>query len=255
MPPRPRPGAKAVVLADGTIRGFLGGGCVAGALQRTAAAALGSGDPRLIRIKPKDRVVEQLDVDGTELHKSACPSGGTVDIFVEPMRPAPRLVVCGAAPVAVALADLGRRLGYRVLACALPGDLEAFAADVQRHDGFDLTGLGIAPRDFIVVATQGRRDREALAAALATEAGYVGFVGSRRKVTALRIQLADHGIADDRLARLHGPAGIAIQAIEPAEIALSILAEVVAERRRGIKAEGRADAVPESSDGRAAGRG
>jgi xanthine dehydrogenase accessory factor len=228
-------GAKAVVLADGTIRGFLGGGCVEGAVRRASAAVLEAGRPRLIRVKPKDQVLEKLDVDGTELHKSACPSGGTVDLFVEPMRPAPRLVVCGASPVAVALADLGRRLGYRVLACALPADLKGFADAVERHEGFDLSGLRLAESDFIVVATQGRRDREALASALGTEAGYVAFVGSRRKIAALRAQLEEQGHSRDRLARLHGPAGLAIQAIEPAEIALSILAEIVAVRRQGVK--------------------
>ena len=86
-------GAKAVVLADGTIKGFLGGGCVQRAIRRASEAVLREGEPRLIRVKPKDDVAVSVDVDGTELHRSACPSGGTVDMFIEPLRRAPRIVV------------------------------------------------------------------------------------------------------------------------------------------------------------------
>ena len=99
-------GAKAVVTADGALHGFVGGGCVQAAVQRAAQEAMAQGQPRLIRVKPKDEVVERVDSDGVELHKSSCPSGGTVEIFLEPMRQDMRLVVCGASPVA---AVLGRR--------------------------------------------------------------------------------------------------------------------------------------------------
>lgn len=231
-------GAKAVVQPDGAIKGFLGGGCVQGAVRRSALAVLAEGKPRLIRVKPTDEVVTQTDLDGTELHKSGCPSGGTVDIFIEPMRPAPRLVVCGATPVAIAIADLGSRMGYRIAAAALADDLDAFAEAEETVAGFDLTEFGIAEADFVVVATQGKRDREALAAALDSPAAYVAFVGSRRKAETLRAQLRALGMADDRIARLSAPAGLDIHAIEPAEIALSILGEIVAVRRSGVKEAG-----------------
>lgn len=230
-------GAKAVVLQDGAIKGFMGGSCVQRSIRETAAAVLREGKPKLIRVKPKDEVVSPVDVDGTELHKSSCPSGGTVDIFVEPMRPTPRLVICGASPVAVAVADLGRRMGYRIVAAALEDDLGAFDPEDQRIAGFDLGPVGIDAADYVVVATQGKRDREALAAALSSAAGYVAFVGSRRKAETLRVQLAEQGIALERIARLKAPAGLDIHAIEPEEIALSILAEIVARRRATVKAE------------------
>jgi xanthine dehydrogenase accessory factor len=224
-------GAKAVVLPDGAIKGFMGGSCVQRSIRETAAEVLREGKPRLIRVKPKDEVVSAVDVDGTELHKSSCPSGGTVDIFVEPMRPSPRLVVCGASPVAVAVADLGRRLGYRIVAAALADDLAAFAPEDQKIAGFGLAEIGLAADDYVVVATQGKRDREALAAALITEARYVAFVGSRRKAEVLKTQIAEQGIAAEKIARLKAPAGLDIHGIEPEEIALSILAEIVARRR------------------------
>ncbi len=128
---------KAVVLKGRGDQGFHGR-CLRAALDReTAAAVLQEGKPRLIRVKPKDEVVSAVDVDGTELHKSSCPSGGTVDIFVEPMRPAPRLVVCGASPVGIAVADLGRRLGYRIVAAALADDLAASRMRTRRSPDSD----------------------------------------------------------------------------------------------------------------------
>ncbi len=107
----------------------------------------------------------------------------------------------------------------------------------QKIAGFDLAGVGIEAGDYVVVATQGKRDREALAAALSTEARYVAFVGSRRKAETLRTQVATQGIAADKIARLKAPAGLDIHGIEPEEIALSILAEIVARRRAAVKDE------------------
>ncbi len=228
-------GAKAVVLKDGTVRGFLGGGCVQAAIRKTVAAVLAEGRPRLIRVKPQDQVTASVDVDGTELHRSACPSGGTVDLFVEPLRRAPRLIVCGASPVAIALADLGRRLGYRIAVAALADDQSLFGEADERVSGFDLSPLAVIADDWIAVATQGKRDREALAAALASAAKYVAFVGSRRKARVLSSKIREQGaLGEDQIARLKAPAGLDIHAIEPAEIALSIMAEIIARRRAAI---------------------
>jgi len=229
-------GAKAIVLADGSIRGFLGGGCVQGALRRSAAAVLRDGKPRLIRVKPKDAVAGSIDADGTELHRSYCPSGGTVDLFLEPMRPAPRIILCGASPVALALADLAPRLGYRLALVALPEDHAQFPTIESRVAGFDLTPLAVTPEDWLVVATQGKRDRDALAAALASDAAYVAFVGSRRKAETLLAELRAKATTPlDRLARLKAPAGLDLHGIEPAEIALSILAEITERRRSALR--------------------
>jgi xanthine dehydrogenase accessory factor len=231
-------GAKAVVLKDGTIRGLLGGGCVQTAIRKSAAAVMAEGRPRLIRVKPQDQVTASVDIDGTELHRSACPSGGTVDLFVEPFRRAPRLIVCGASPVAIALADLGRRLGYRIAVAVLADDQSLFGDADERVNGFELSPLAIIAEDWIAVATQGKRDREALSAALASAADYVAFVGSRRKAQVLSRQIREQGtLAEDRIARLKAPAGLDIHAIEPAEIALSIMAEIIARRRAAVCAQ------------------
>ena len=224
-------GAKAVVTSEGVLHGFVGGSCVQGAATRTALAAMQAGQPRLIRVRPKE---EGGAADGLELHDSHCPSGGTVDLFLEPMLQRTRIVICGASPVAATLARLARSMGYETIVAAPSADQAKIADADRRIEGFDLFAITLRPQDAVVVATQGRRDREALNAALRSPAGYVGMVGSRAKLRKLLEQLSD--VPEDLRRRLHGPAGIDIGAIDPEEIALSILSEIVEERRRRQRA-------------------
>ena len=240
-------GAKAVVAADGTLHGFVGGGCVQGAVRRVAAEVLRTGLARLIRVKPKEDVVERLDADGVELHKSGCPSGGTVDLFIEPMRLAPRLIVCGASPVAVALVGLGARMGYRIDAAAASEDHERLAEADKLITGFDLAELAVRESDYVVVATQGKGDHAALKASISSPAAYVALVGSRKKAQALRNRLREDGVPDDRIARLRAPAGLDIAAIDPGEIALSILGEIVQVRRGAVRDEHRLTVTPDDA--------
>jgi xanthine dehydrogenase accessory factor len=227
-------GAKAVVTADGALHGFVGGGCVQGAVTRTALAVMGAGAPRLIRVRPKEDE-EAGDALGLELHDSHCPSGGTVDLFLEPMLQRTRIVICGGSPVAATLARLARSMGYETVAAAPGADQAKIAEADRRIEGFDLTAVTLRPQDAVVVATQGRRDREALKAALLSPADYVGMVGSRAKIGKLMAQLAED-VPEAMRRRLRGPAGIDIGAIDPEEIALSILGEIVQDRRRAQRA-------------------
>lgn len=230
-------GGKALVTSGGEIFGFVGGGCVTGAVKRVAAEVLASGAPRLIRVKPKEDVVEQLDADGVELHKSSCPSGGTVELFIEPMLMAPRCIVCGASPVAASLVALAKAMGYRTVVAALEEDHPRLPGADSYIAGFDLDAARPVPGDAIVVSTQGKRDREALHAALSTDAAYVSFVGSRRKAATLIGALRDKGVTEQQIGRLKAPAGLDIGAIEPEEIALSIMGEIVNRRRRAVRGE------------------
>lgn len=224
-------GAKAVVRADGTVVGWVGGGCTLGAVRKAAAQVLSDGRARLIRVYPKERLADGPAEAGVEVHKSACPSGGTVEVFVEPILPRPALIVAGASPVARALAELGRRAGFAVTVAALAEDQPRFVEADARVDGFDLSGVSGLRTGYVVVATQGKRDREALGAALSCGAPYVAFVGSRRKAAALRAALRHAGVPAERVNALHAPAGLDIGAATPEEIALSILAEIVRDRR------------------------
>jgi xanthine dehydrogenase accessory factor len=230
-------GAKAVILPDGTISaGWIGGGCARAAVLKAAREALADGQPRLISVQPPDALQEQGipaggERAGVRFARNMCPSQGTMDVFVEPVLPHPEIVVCGSSPVAVAVAALARRTGFAVTVCAPAAEQPSFAAADRRIEGFALPAEA-GPR-FIVIATQGNGDEAALQAALAVEARYVAFVGSRKKTEALRAKLAQSGVPAERLARLKAPAGLDLGAITPDEIAVSILAEIVAARRRG----------------------
>jgi xanthine dehydrogenase accessory factor len=229
-------GAKAVVTEDGRIEGWIGGGCTEGALRRAARAALADGRARLISVQPEAALATASATgNGVELHKSHCPSGGTTDLFIEPMLPRPLLIVCGASPVARAIADLGRRIGFALAVAGPPADQEHFPAADDRIEGYDLP-LASSGERFVVVATQGRGDFAALQGALASDAALVAFVGSRRKIEALRARLVANGVAPARAAAVRSPAGLEIGAITPEEIALSVLAEIVRERRLGARA-------------------
>jgi xanthine dehydrogenase accessory factor len=227
--------------------GWIGGGCARAAVLKAAREAIADGRARLVSVQPPDVLQEQGIAAGDEqggirFVKNMCPSQGTMDIFVEPVLPRPQIVVCGSSPVAVALADLGRRIGFAVTACVPAAEQPAFAEADRRIEGYALPVDEEGLR-FIVVSTQGRGDEAALQAALAVDAAYVAFVGSRKKAEALRRRLAEKGVAPERLARLKAPAGLDLGAITPDEIALSILAEIIAARR---STQPRGAAVPAS---------
>src|SRR5262245_46283657 len=217
-------GAKAVIRRDGAMpAGWIGGGCARAAVLEAARASLADGKPRLISVQPGDALQEHgvsagEIKEGVEFARNMCPSQGTMDVFVEPMLPRPELLICGATPVAVALADLGRRLGFLVSIAAPAEEHARFGEIDMAIAGYDLSALMPAER-YIVVATQGRGDEAALAAALSAPARQVAFVGSHRKAAALRRSLAAKGVAPEKLADLHSPAGLDIGAVTPEEIA------------------------------------
>jgi xanthine dehydrogenase accessory factor len=234
-------GAKAIIRPDGTIAaGWIGGGCAKGAVLKAAREALADGEPRMVSVQPENLLAE-LGVkpgenrDGVRFASNMCPSKGTMDIFVEPVLPHPSLVIFGASPVALSLAAQARRLGYHVTLAAPPADLATVPDADARIEHFRLGQLHPAKR-FVVVSTQGRGDEAALRAAVATEAAYHAFVGSRRKMAALREKLIAEDVDATALDRVKAPAGLDLGAITPEEIAMSILAEITLERRRGQRA-------------------
>ncbi len=185
----------------------------------------------MIRVKPKDEVVTQTDIDGVKLHKSSCPSGGTVEIFLEPMKAARTLVICGASPIAQSILSVARAMDARIVVAALAEDHARMPGATSYIDGFDIAEL--QEQDAIIVATQGKRDRDALRATLGSGAGYKGMVCSRKKLARLKQDLLDeNGALQPAFDMLHAPAGLNIGAIEPEEIGLSVVTEIVAHRRR-----------------------
>jgi xanthine dehydrogenase accessory factor len=231
-------GAKAIIRPDGTIvAGWIGGGCARGAVLKAAREALADGNPRMVSVQPENLLAE-LGVkpgetrEGVRFASNMCPSNGTMDIFVEPVLPHPSLVILGASPVAMSLASQARQLGYHVTLAAPAADR---VAEPDAHvivDGFEPRYLNEARR-FVVVSTQGKGDEAALRAALAIDADYHAFVGSRRKMASLREKLIAAGADTVAIDDVKAPAGLDLGAITPEEIAMSILAEIMVERRRG----------------------
>jgi len=200
-------GDKAIILADGTLWGWIGGGCAQPVVVKEALKSLQDGRPRLVRISPSGSQEE-----GIVAYNMSCHSGGTLDIFVEPVLPKPHVLIMGRSPVGRTLASLAKTINYTV-SIASPG--------------LDLNGLSVGPRTFIVVSTQGEGDEEALEEALKTNASYVTFVASRAKAAKVLQSLTERGISPERLNQVRAPAGLDIQAGSPEEIAVSILAEIV----------------------------
>lgn len=201
-------GDDAIVLADGTIEGFVGGQCAEGSVRTAALAALATGEPTLLRVLPADEDAFP-ESHGARVVVNPCLSGGALEIFLEPKLPPPVVEVLGDTPVAEALASIAGVLGYEV-ARSLPGSVTAGAVAV-------------------VVASHGRDEHAALRAALDAGVGYIALVASRRRGTAVLDEL---GLDAAERARVHTPAGLDIGARTAPEVALSILAEVVTAVRR-----------------------
>jgi xanthine dehydrogenase accessory factor len=217
-PSSARPGDRALLLPNGVLEGWVGGGCVHAAVQREASNALTDGAPRLVRLSPSP-----ADEDGVISYPMTCHSGGTLDIYLEPVRPAPELVVLGESAVAETLAAIAPPLGFRVL-----HDLEATASS----DAWVVAAGMSSGEDHPIV-------RQALLKGVA----YVAMVSSRRRADALLAELRAAGISEEVLQRLKAPAGLDIGAATPAEIALSILAEIVQRRHAPAPAPRAARAV------------
>ena len=230
-------GAKAVVTEAGEILGHLGGACVKRAVASAVQEAIGSGETRVIRVKPSDKVVSLTDADGAQVFKSGCPSGGTVDLLIEPYELPPLMVIFGDTPISRAIAAHAALAGYRL---ALPEGTEG-GTGAARFAGTDISALPLGPRDFVVVASQGTQDLACLRAALESPAVRVSMVASRRKADTLTAKLAAAGLPPERIARLKSPAGLDIRAIDPQDIALSVLAEIVLWRNTDRKLQGDAD--------------
>ncbi|WP_375775898.1 XdhC family protein [Bradyrhizobium sp. ma5] len=236
-------GAKAIIRPDGTIvAGWIGGGCARGAVLRAAREALIDGEPRMVSVQPENLLAE-LGVkageskDGVRFASNMCPSKGTMDIFVEPVLPNPSLIILGASPVALSLAGQARQLGYHVTLAAPSSDVFVPPDADVILDGFEPKDLHQARR-FVVVSTQGKGDEIALKMAVAIDATYHAFVGSKRKMAALRDKLVADGLEPAVIDRVKAPAGLDLGAITPEEIAMSILAEITIERRRGQRSTG-----------------
>jgi xanthine dehydrogenase accessory factor len=218
-PTSARPGDKAVITADGHLRGWIGGSCSEPTVRREALRALAEGTPQLVHIMGGDEV-KQTRQQGELTIATTCPSGGSLDIFIEPRLPKPLLLVFGDTPVASTMARLAELTGFRTRSV---GQADVATLEVSPGEGY------------AVVATMGHFDEDALEAALSHPELDVSLIASGKRATAVRAELHRRGLDEPTLARIRTPAGKG-HGTTPEEIALLALAEVVmARRKRGSK--------------------
>lgn len=208
-PTSAKPGARAIIQADGTITGWIGGSCAQPVVIREAQRILREGDaPYLLRLGTSETAMER---ENMRMFPMSCASGGVLDIYMEPHVPLPQLILIGDSPVIGTLKSLAEMVDFNVM----------------QLTSADLSQLHIDERTSIIVATHGYYDEDALEQALRSPAVYVGMVGSHRRAAACRDYLRGSGMTEQQTARLRAPVGLDIGAVTPAEIAASILAELV----------------------------
>lgn len=232
-PSSARVGDTALVTEAGAYHGWAGGGCTRETVVREARRAMADGTPRLLSLSPETNPTPRRGMVALPM---TCDSGGTVEIYVEPVMPQPRLVLFGATPAIRCLARIASAMGYRVDVVHPDAEEADFpdARSVQKSFATDSV-----PRDaHVLVATMGDDDVEVLRSVLAREPAYVGVVASRKRFAAMRADLAARGVPEAALQRIKAPAGLDLGAVTPEEIAVSVMAQIVQERRRPAEAVG-----------------
>ena len=245
-------GGAAIIEADGTIHGWIGGACAEPAVLREAGRVLRDGDSRLMYLGP----AEELDGhtrDGVVTVPIACASEGALEVFMEPVLPQPHVVVVGKSPAVQTLVRLLEAMDWRATVVSDGEDVEGIPASVGVVTSVaDMATMGIDDTTAIVVATQGHYDEPAIEAALATPAPYIGLVASATRAETVLGYLRDRGLGDEDLQRVHTPAGMDLGHIQHREIAVAILAQLVAIRASGgiggPAAETLGHAAPEAID-------
>ncbi len=213
---------RAIITASGELHGWIGGACAEPVVIRQAREVIADGAPRLLLLGTAEQFGGPLPA-GMNFVPISCQSEGSLEVYIEPVQPAPHLVVVGHSPMASTLAELSRALGWRT-------DLIA---------GQDFTAADASGRSMVVVATQGHHDEEAITAAITARPAYVGLVGSARRGAAVLGYLAERGVPTDELDKVRVPAGLDLGPTTHQEIAVAILAELVQLRASGKLMAGR----------------
>jgi xanthine dehydrogenase accessory factor len=241
-------GDMAILTGDGGYHGWLGGNCTQPVVKREALRALADGHPRLLSLSPEAGAEER---PGVTVLPMVCQSGGTVDVYLEPILPPPRLLLFGLSPVIRALTELGKGLGYAVDVVdpeAAPAVLPSAERTFVDWASPELREPGDTRKTYAVVATMGEHDEEAITAALGLRPAYLGVVASRTRFKGVRESLLARGISAEPLDRIRNPAGLDIGARQPEEVALSILAEIVQLSRSAAAAEPTPAPLPEHEE-------
>ena len=217
-PQSAKPGSKAIIKSDGSLVGWVGGGCVQPIVLREAKQALQTGKPKLLTISPD---ASRDDWQGVESFRMTCEGGGSLEIYLEPVLPKPQLVIIGSSPVAETVAQLGALLDFKVV-------VVSDFSNARDH---------ISDDSYVVVATMGNADEEGLSAVIGSRPRYLGLVASKKKSQALFEYVRATGATDEDIAVITCPAGLEIGSETLPEIALSVAAEIVRVRRTTVEEE------------------
>ncbi len=231
-----RQGSKAVILADGTVRGWLGGACAEPSVVRQGLECLETGESALLLLGQPDELDDRTHAGvrpGVSLVAMACESEGAMEVYLEPHRPQPQVIVIGRSPAVDALAEMAAVVGWKPSVIDDGGDPDEHTRPELVRTKLDLSGLGVDGATAVVVATQGHYDDLALAEALATDAGYVGLVASARRAETVIDSLRSQGFDPGDLARINAPAGLDLGHVPNAEIAVAVMADLVDRRSSG----------------------
>jgi xanthine dehydrogenase accessory factor len=214
-------GSRAIITAGGELHGWIGGACAEPVVIREAKQVIAEGQARLLLLGTPEQFGAAIPA-GMTVVPISCQSEGALEVYIEPVLPAPHLVIVGRSPMAHTLADLARVLSWRATLI----------------DGPDFSAADAGEHSMVVVATQGHDDEEAVEQAVAARPAYLGLVGSHRRGTALLGYLAERGVPRDQLDRVRVPAGLDLGRTTHQEIAVAILAELVQLRASGAIAVG-----------------
>ena len=228
IPTSGKPGDKAIILSDGTIHGWIGGGCTRGIVLKEAIESMQEGKPRYVSISPDSNALSDAH---TKIYKMTCQSGGEVDVYIEPVLPKPQLAIFGKSHIGMALSKIARALDYEVVAINKGADKNVYPNANRLIELDQLQKNDLNKSSYIIVCTQGEGDQQALRAAVQLDAPYLAFVASRKKAQHLFTDLRQAGVTMDQLKTIKTPAGLDINAKLPEEVAISILAEIIKDYR------------------------
>lgn len=224
-----KPGDRGIIKSDGSLEGWVGGGCAQDVVIREAKKTIREAQPRLLRLVGSGAIADKSE--GVLEFPITCHSGGTMDVYIEPVLPRPQLILLGNSPVAVTLARLAHVLDFEVDVFDINATRDQFPdADLVAPE-LEMSRLPVRSLSFVVVSTQGHDDEGALEIAARSSAPYIAFVASKKKFAGRAEDLRERGLSEEQIARIKAPAGLDLGALTPDEIAASILAEMIQFRR------------------------
>ena len=225
-----KPGDSAVITKEGEVKGWIGGGCTKGIVIKEALEAIQQQKPRLVRIEPK---ADAPELDGVKNYKMTCASGGSVDVYIEPILPMTKIIIFGRSHIAKALCAVGEAAGFHMSVISDLADDGMFGdTQVQTLKAFDReTDLSDS---YVVVCTQGEDDANSLGAAIRTNPKYLSFVASYKKANSVFMELKRNGVEHEQLVNIKTPAGLDIGAKSAEEVAISILAQIIEAKHSAV---------------------